>query len=117
MTRRRIIQEGKEPEYRSITIAGPTKYYNKKLVKVPGTGAARIETLPTISAQWFHDLCEEIAPARRSKYLTQSQLAHFLKTSQAMISKLETGKANPTAEFLDRLFKVLGLDVEIRFRD
>jgi len=65
------------------------------------------EIYAPIEAEWFQKICQEIAPARRKKYLSQRQLAGFLKTGQSAISRLETGKANPTAEFLDRLFRVL----------
>ncbi|HUD20535.1 MAG TPA: helix-turn-helix transcriptional regulator [Candidatus Saccharimonadales bacterium] len=116
MTRRKIIQEGQAAEYQSITTAGPMKYYNKKLVKVPGSGSAREETFVPINAEWFKAIVEEIAPARRRKYLTQRQLAHFMRTSQSMISMLENGQGNPTVEFLERLFKVLGLEVEIKIK-
>lgn len=54
-----------------------------------------------------------ILDARLNQGITQSELANKLGTKQAVISRLETGKANPSINFIKRLAKVLDLDFSI----
>lgn len=52
-----------------------------------------------------------LAEARMRLNLTQQQLAARLGVSQAYISKLEGGEANPTLERIGSLLAVLGLSL------
>ncbi len=56
---------------------------------------------------------EAILKARRQKGLTQRVLAKKMGTKQSAISRLETGKANPSLGFLQRLARVLDSRLEI----
>ena len=51
----------------------------------------------------------EIRDRRIAKNLTQEQLAEASKIPQAMICRIEKGKANPTRDTLSRLAKALDL--------
>lgn len=53
--------------------------------------------------------------ARRKKGVTQAKLARRLHTKQSVISRLESGKANPSVAFLKRLAQALDTRLEIRF--
>jgi len=54
--------------------------------------------------------------ARINKGITQKKLASKLKTKQSVISRLETGRGNPTLSFLQRLAGAFGTRLEINFR-
>ncbi len=53
--------------------------------------------------------------ARVHKGLTQSILAKKIGTKQSVISRLESGKANPSIAFLQKLAKALNTHLEIKF--
>jgi transcriptional regulator with XRE-family HTH domain/predicted RNase H-like HicB family nuclease len=56
----------------------------------------------------------EIRWAREKKQLTQADLARALKMSQQQIAKLESAKANPTVDTLERL--AIGLGMRVVFK-
>lgn len=58
---------------------------------------------------------EAILGARMKKGVTQKELAKRMKTKQSAISRLESGRANPSLDFLQRLAKALNSRLEIRF--
>jgi len=53
--------------------------------------------------------------ARIKKNLTQTQLAKKLGTKQSVISRLESGKANPSLKILQKLAHALDSHLEIHF--
>ncbi|MBU1323223.1 helix-turn-helix domain-containing protein [Patescibacteria group bacterium] len=57
-----------------------------------------------------------ILDARIKKRLTQKKLAAKLKTKQSVISRLETGRGNPTVRFLQKLAAAFDTTLEINFR-
>ena len=56
-----------------------------------------------------------IIEARRNKGITQKELALRIGTKQSVISRLESGRANPSVAFLKRLAQALNSHLEIRF--
>ena len=56
-----------------------------------------------------------IIEARRKKGITQDDLAQKIGTKQSVISRLESGRANPSVAFLKRLAQALNSHLEIRF--
>ena len=56
-----------------------------------------------------------ILRARIEKRLTQEELARKVGTKQSVISRLESGRANPSIAFLKRLAQALNSHLEIRF--
>lgn len=57
-----------------------------------------------------------ILRARIEKGLTQEELAQKVGTKQSVISRLESGRANPSVGFLKKLAQALNTHLEIRFR-
>ncbi|OGH13500.1 MAG: transcriptional regulator [Candidatus Levybacteria bacterium RIFCSPHIGHO2_01_FULL_37_33] len=57
-----------------------------------------------------------IIEARRNKGITQKALAKKIGTKQSVISRLESGRANPSVAFLKKLAQALNSHLEIRFR-
>lgn len=51
--------------------------------------------------------------ARIEKGLTQKELADKIGTKQSVISRFESGRANPSLAFLQRLAKALDASLEI----
>ncbi len=62
------------------------------------------------------DLKKALIEARIKKGLTQKKLAKKLKTTQSAISRLESGRANPTLSFLQKLADAFDSYLEIRFK-
>jgi len=58
-------------------------------------------------------LVEAVLRARVEKRLTQKELAETMGTKQSAISRLESGMANPSLKFLNRLAETLGFRLEI----
>lgn len=56
-----------------------------------------------------------ILRARIEKGLTQKELAIRVGTKQSVISRLESGRANPSVAFLKKLAQALNSRLEIRF--
>mgnify|MGYP001593904977 CR=1 FL=1 len=56
-----------------------------------------------------------IIEARRKKGVTQEEIAKRVGTKQSVISRLESGRANPSVAFLKKLARALNTNLEIRF--
>ena len=56
-----------------------------------------------------------IIRAREKHGLTQKNLAEKMGTKQSVISRLESGKANPSLEFLKKMAEALDSGLEIKF--
>ena len=60
-------------------------------------------------------LINAIIEARIKGGITQKNLAKSMKTKQSVISRLESGRANPSIKFLKRLAVALNSDLQINF--
>lgn len=60
-------------------------------------------------------IIQAMIDARRRKGVTQKILAKKIGTKQSVISRLESGRANPSIAFLKRLAKALDARLEVRF--
>ena len=60
-------------------------------------------------------LIRAMLDARTKQGLSQADIAKQMGTKQAVISRIETGKANPSLNFLKRLAEVLNLNLKITF--
>ena len=60
-------------------------------------------------------IIRKIIEARAKLGITQKKLAQKMKTKQSAISRLESGTANPSLTFLQRLARALDSRLEIRF--
>lgn len=58
---------------------------------------------------------QAILDARVKKGVTQKELAQKIGTKQSVISRLESGRANPSVAFLKKLAQALNSHLEIRF--
>lgn len=61
-------------------------------------------------------LAKELIEKRTAKKLSQRQLARQSKTSQAVISRIESMHGNPTFSLLKRLAKVLDAKLILQFK-
>lgn len=52
--------------------------------------------------------------ARKNLGMTQSEVAKLTNIAQADISRIESGRANPTISTLARFAKGLGMEIDIR---
>lgn len=59
------------------------------------------------------ELINALIEARKSKNLTQAQLAKKIGTKQSVISRLEIGNANPTLDFLKKIADALNSRLQI----
>lgn len=56
-----------------------------------------------------------IIRARAERGITQKELASKVGTKQSVISRLESGRANPSVNFLKKLAQALNSHLEINF--
>ena len=61
-------------------------------------------------------LAKELIRKRLQKKMSQRQLAKKLKTSQAVISRIETMSANPSLLLLKRIAKALDVNLQVGFK-
>lgn len=79
-----------------------------------------LENDPVFKAIWEEnrgkrELIKKIIALRIKENLTQQDLAKRINTNQSVISRLESGKYNPSIDFLSRIAKALNKKVEINF--
>lgn len=60
-------------------------------------------------------MIQAVIDARVKKGVTQRDLAEKIGTKQSVISRLESGRANPSVAFLKKLAQALNSHLEIRF--
>lgn len=61
------------------------------------------------------ELINTLIQARGKKGLTQDKLAQKIGTKQSVISRLESGRANPSVAFLKKLAQALNSHLQIKF--
>jgi ribosome-binding protein aMBF1 (putative translation factor) len=61
------------------------------------------------------NLASAMIAARSQAGLTQQQLARRMKTTQAVIARLESGRTKPSTRTLERFAKATGMRVRISF--
>ena len=62
-----------------------------------------------------YSLIRSIAAARKSRHMTQKELAEATGIDQSDISKIETGNANPALSTLIRLAEGMGMVLHLEF--
>ena len=62
-----------------------------------------------------YQVIREMIKAREEKNMTQIELSKLTGISQADISRLENGDANPTIEMLNRIATAFGKKLELQF--
>jgi len=60
-------------------------------------------------------MIQAVIDARVKRGVTQQGLAQKIGTKQSVISRLESGRANPSVAFLKKLAQALNSHLEIRF--
>ncbi|HRN96722.1 MAG TPA: helix-turn-helix transcriptional regulator, partial [Candidatus Levybacteria bacterium] len=60
-------------------------------------------------------LIQAIIDARVNRGVTQEELARRIGTKQSVISRLESGKGNPSITFLKKIAHALNTQLEIKF--
>lgn len=63
-----------------------------------------------------YELIEKLINARLESNLTQKELAQKCGIKQSNISRLESGKSNPTIRFLEKIADSLDCDLVIELR-
>ena len=75
---------------------------------------------PTFKKEWGKSeleyyLAKQLIEKRLKKHLSQRNLAKKLKTTQAVISRIETMQANPSLSLLKRIAEALDTKISIQF--
>ena len=83
--------------------------WEKKSLKNPKIKAEYDKLQPEFA------VIQAVINARIKGGITQKKLAKKMGTKQSVISRLESGKANPTLTFLKKLAKALDTQLEIHF--
>ena len=73
----------------------------------------QLVTMPSVapSAEAGLQVAAQVREVRRTRHLSQRQLATRMQVPRTYISKIENGKAIPTLGSLERLAQALGVDV------
>ena len=61
-------------------------------------------------------MAQQLREVRRSQGMTQEALAERVGTKKSNISRLESGRYNPSLDFLVKVAKELGKQLQIRVR-
>lgn len=64
-----------------------------------------------------YEIVRQIIKARNEQNLTQQQLAEKIGIRQSNISRLESGRYNPSIELLKKVAFGLGKELHIEFKD
>ena len=86
------------------------KTLKKELLKDPKVRAEYDKLQPKFTA------VSALIEARIKKGLTQEALAREIKTKQSAIARIESGNANPSIGFLQKLAEALGKKLVIQFK-
>jgi transcriptional regulator with XRE-family HTH domain len=68
----------------------------------------------TAMQAWRQNIIARIAQARTAQGLTQTQLAELLHTHRSNISRLESGRHNPSLDFMLRVAAVLDMELDMK---
>ncbi len=71
------------------------------------------EVVTTQALQARHSIAKELRDTRHSLNMTQSALADICGTQKSNISRMESGKYNPSLDFLVKVAESLGKKIEI----
>lgn len=73
--------------------------------------------IETKQAEVRKDVIDQYIKCRKEKKITQAVLADTLNTKRPNITRFENGKYNPTLDFLVKVAKGMGMELEIRLVD
>lgn len=62
-----------------------------------------------------YELINKLIEARIKKKMTQKDIADRMGTKQSALARLESGHANPTISFIQKLATALGTDITLTF--
>ncbi|WZL73959.1 helix-turn-helix transcriptional regulator [Clostridiaceae bacterium 35-E11] len=85
------------------------KDYRERLIENQGNQSELFDN------ELQYKLVREIIRYRKERNLTQKELAEIIGTKQSAISRLESGKLNPSLEFLLKVAKALNVKLDIQF--
>ena len=63
-----------------------------------------------------HEVVEQLKSARKAQNVTQEVLAERVGTKKSNISRFESGRYNPSLDFLIKVADSLGKQIQIRIR-
>lgn len=63
-----------------------------------------------------YDVISQIIEARTSQNITQEELARRIGTKKSNISRLESGTYNPSLDFLAKVARSLGKEIQITLK-
>lgn len=69
--------------------------------------------IPQGNIQARHEIAEQIHTARKEMNMTQQQLADLTGTQKSNISRMESGRYNPSLDFMVKLADGLGKKITI----
>ncbi len=62
------------------------------------------------------EVAQQLKEVRRAQGMTQESLARLVGTKKSNISRLESGRYNPSLDFLVKVAKGLGKQLQIRMK-
>jgi len=96
---------------RKVGLAGMLDHIDEEARQEGPSGTSQVDAL-----DHYYSLFGQFLQLRQAKGWTQNQLAEASGIAQAEISRIEHGKANPTAQTLIALVSALGGEIQISLR-
>lgn len=113
LIKERIDQSGWFSPYKS-SYWGPIYEKTIRELKQKGEDVSRFPDI-AITKNRFH-VALQIRKLRKHARFNQEELAMRLGVKQQYVSKLETGRVNPSVETLGKIANIFAKDLEIRFK-
>lgn len=63
-----------------------------------------------------HEIVEQLKKARKEQNVTQEVLAERIGTKKSNISRFESGRYNPSLDFLLRIAECLGKEIQMQLK-
>ena len=97
------------------------KYMNKRLIYTSDDHLKELMKDPDFCKAWTETepeylLATQLIEKRLKNKMSQRDLAKKVKTTQAVISRIETMQANPSLSLLKRISNILGTKLTLEFR-
>ena len=62
------------------------------------------------------EVARQVKAVRKGQGMTQEHLAELVETKKSNISRLESGRYNPSLDFLVKVAEGLGKEIEVRIQ-
>lgn len=70
-----------------------------------------------VQARTKEDVAKQLVAARKGKHMTQQDVSDLTGIQRANISRMESGRYNPTLDVLVRIAESIGMELEVNLKE